>query len=62
MNKRKFEIPSVKVVNFVSKDIITTSGETDPTTPNPGDWTGGESDPDRVKSIVGFKTGKVSWD
>lgn len=63
MEMKRFEIPSVKVVNFDCKDVITTSGEVDPVNPQPGDWDKeGTADPDRAKSIGGVVIGKVSWD
>lgn len=61
MEKKKFEVPVLKICRFDCKDVIATS---DPITPpQGGDWDlDGEADDSRVKSIKGVTPSTVSWD
>lgn len=64
MEKKKFEVPSVKVTNFMCMDVIATSS-VDPTPTNP---TGGDKFDDPITEgwggakVIGSVPGKVSWD
>lgn len=57
MEKKKFEVPVLKICRFDCKDVIATSE--DPITPPP---TGGDFGPGQGAAWTKARTAPVSWD